>query len=90
MCGCSNNKKTQAARARARQGALPTDDNFKEVVYRGAYGGHIVRSPTNVLEQYNRKNYGTSTHGRTLFVHIDDIAAAPDKFVLVENEPTTS
>ena len=58
------------------------EDNTVRVRYNGPVGKHIVSSPLRKFP-----SYGFHTNGDIFCVHVDDVATAPNVFVLLAPEP---
>ena len=94
-CGCGGRKSVSAA---VRNGVAPAatpfmggkfdmadvcrEDNTVRVRYNGPVGKHIVSSPLRKFP-----SYGFHTNGDIFCVHVDDVATAPNVFVLLAPEP---
>ena len=68
---------------------LPDTPDFKLITYMGGGYTHFVFGRTQALFPYGARDYGIHKRGDQFRVHVDDIAADPDLFIVVEAEAQT-
>ena len=88
---CSNcgKKRRQVLKQTPEKINMEQNENFKLITYRdGGTHTRIITSPTRLIYDYGMQNYGMKKPGSQFYVHIADIEAQPNKFVVVpESQP---
>ena len=86
MCKCSGKKAAELVSGNRRmtsamtQQLFETDPDFVQVKYIGPQYARMVKSPSGALTRYGAKSYGLYTNGAVIYVHKDDVKAAPQMF----------
>lgn len=89
-CGCNKNVGSAPAMSASpmssvlMQTELSNKPDFKKVIYNGPNYTHLIPSRTGVIAKLGMRDYGTGKKGSVIFVHLQDIAAFPELYQLIE------